>query len=445
MKIDKIKYVKFIVFSVIGIVMFLIPVSHNGSVSVVTGVLADYIMALLGDILMWFAVAVIVVCSIMSLIGSLLKPKFITEHEFWRDIFCTTPLYYISRVLGAVIAVMCAFNVGPEFVRGEATGQTILGIANPLVAILFAVSYFVPFLTDYGLMEYVGVFLRKLTRPLFKLPGRSAINLITSWLGASNAAVIITNTQYEKGYYTKRETAIIITAFSAVNIPFCLVVAQTVAVTDYFVQGYLTVCVVGVILAIITPRLWPLRSMPDTYYKKKNEEASDEIVPEGVKPHRWAIKLASDKTDDFNVKTIITEGTKMIVNVYLTTLPIVFAWGTTALIIVEYTPVLDWISYPFGWYLEVLGVDMAFEAAPATLGGFIDMFIPSLLVINIPSAMTRWIICVLSLTQIIFMTEVGILAMQTDVGLNVKNLFVIFLERTIIAIPLIVLAANLIF
>ena len=73
------------------------------------------------------------------------------------------------------------------------------------------------------------------------------------------------------------------------------------------------------------------------------------------------------------------------------------------------------------------------------------MFIPSLLVINIPSAMTRWIIFVLSLTQIIYMTEVGILAMQTDVGLNVKNMFVIFLERTIIAIPLIVLAANLIF
>jgi len=49
------------------------------------------------------------------------------------------------------------------------------------------------------------------------------------------------------------------------------------------------------------------------------------------------------------------------------------------------------------------------------------------------------------LVQIIFMTEVGVLAMQTDAGLNVKNLLIIFLERTIIAIPIIVLAAHFVF
>ncbi len=66
------------------------------------------------------------------------------------------------------------------------------------------------------------------------------------------------------------------------------------------------------------------------------------------------------------------------------------------------------------------GVENAFEAAPAAIVGFIDMFIPALLAINIPSIATRWMIAVLSLVQIIFMTEVGVLAMQTDAGLNVK-------------------------
>ena len=131
-------------------------------------------------------------------------------------------------------------------------------------------------------MEYIGVFLRKIIRPLFTLPGRSAINLITSWFGASNAAVIITNLQYEKGYYTKRETAVIITAFSAVNIPFCLVIFETVDAASYFVQGYATICIAGIILAMITPRIWPLRTMPNVYAEgKEKAKVNEEIVPEG--------------------------------------------------------------------------------------------------------------------------------------------------------------------
>ncbi len=59
-------------------------------------------------------------------------------------------------------------------------------------------------------------------------------------------------------------------------------------------------------------------------------------------------------------------------------IPIVVAWGTLALIIATYTPVFDWISYPMGMYLKLLGVPEAFAAAPATLVGFTDMFIPAL-------------------------------------------------------------------
>lgn len=60
-------------------------------------------------------------------------------------------------------------------------------------------------------------------------------------------------------------------------------------------------------------------------------------------------------------------------------IPIVIAWGTIALVIATYTPVFNWISYPMGLYMKLFGVKKAFAAAPATLGGFTDMFIPALL------------------------------------------------------------------
>lgn len=124
-------------------------------------------------------------------------------------------------------------------------------------------------------------------------------------------------------------------------------------------------------------------------------------------------------------------------------IPIVVAWGTIALMIATYTPVFDWISYPMGLYLQLFGVEEAFAVAPATLIGFTDMFIPALLITGVASVKTKFIIGVLSLVQIIYLTEVGAIIIKSEIPLNFWKLLLIFLERTVIAIPIIVLMANL--
>lgn len=60
------------------------------------------------------------------------------------------------------------------------------------------------------------------------------------------------------------------------------------------------------------------------------------------------------------------------------------------------------------------------------------------------SVKTKFVIGVLSLVQIIYLTEVGTIIIKSEIPLNFWKLLVIFLERTIIAIPLIVLFANMI-
>ena len=51
---------------------------------------------------------------------------------------------------------------------------------------------------------------------------------------------------------------------------------------------------------------------------------------------------------------------------------------------------------------------------------------------------------VLSLVQIIYLTEVGTIAIKSEVPLNFWRLLMIFLERTVLAIPRIVLFANIV-
>ena len=97
--------------------------------------------------------------------------------------------------------------------------------------------------------------------------------------------------------------------------------------------------------------------------------------------------------------------------------------------IATYTPFFKWISYPMGMYLNVLGVPEAFAAAPATLVGFTDMFIPALLSVGLVSVKTKFVIGVLSLVQIIYLTEVGTIIIKSEIPLNFWKLLVNLLEQ----------------
>ena len=120
-----------------------------------------------------------------------------------------------------------------------------------------------------------------------------------------------------------------------------------------------------------------------------------------VNMFEYAIESSCKRAYTLSLKDIVSSGMEVVVGMFYVLIPIVVAWGTVALIVATYTPVFNWISYPMGVFLNVLGVEEAFAVAPATLIGFTDMFIPALLVGGIQSVKTKFIIAALSLVQII--------------------------------------------
>lgn len=77
------------------------------------------------------------------------------------------------------------------------------------------------------------------------------------------------------------------------------------------------------------------------------------------------------------------------------------------------------------------------KAAPATLTGFADMFIPPLMLGGMASLKTRFIVGAATLLQLIYMTEVGVIILESDVPLTFKDLVIIFLERSLFAMILV--------
>lgn len=440
-KVNKKNLLKFILGSAFGVFMFMVPIPQGDAFTTPLDYLKGFLSNLLGGSLTYILLTLMIVSAVLSTYDYFCKPAWIRGNHYLKKGFSTTPFYLISKILGAVVAAMVVLGFGPEFITSIDTGATMVGLGETLICIVISFSFILPFLTDCGVMEFLGVIARPVVRPLFGVPGRASVDLIASWFGASNAAVILTREQYMKGFYTKREAAYIMTNFSLVSIPFCLLIADTVGIANLFPGFYLSICIVGIILAVICRRIPPLRTLPDTYQENAGKQISED-VPENVNMFKYAVSAGCERAARFTAKDVVSNGLEVVMGMLFDLIPVVLSWGTIALIIATYTPVFDWVSYPMGLYLQLLGVEEAFAVAPATLIGFTDMFIPALLITGITSVKTKFIIGALSLVQIIYLTEVGAIAIKSEVPLNFWRLLVIFLERTIIAIPLLVLLAN---
>ena len=441
------KYIwKFVLASLIGAFLFLVPIPSGTTFTIPIGIVINWVSGLLTlETISLEEVAVlafITFSTIVTIINMIFKPDFIQKREPLKKLFTPAPLYFVSRIIGLVVVYMVYFGFGPEMIRSGATGGSMLGVSATLVSVVLCIAFLMPLLTDFGIMEFVGVLIRKVVRPLFTVPGRSAIDLMTSWLGTSNAAAILTTRQYETGFYSAREAATISMNFSFVSIPFCYVIAKLIGVDEKFTIFYIINLICGIILAMIIPRIPPLRNIPDTYDEIAGKQINEE-VPEGVGKMKWALNLAGHRAESATGKGVLKSGLHVYSSMFFDLIPIVMAWGTIVLILVEYTPIFDIIATPFGWYMDLLGIEGANEIAPTALVGFADMYIPPLMLADFPIERTRFIMGAASLLQIIYMTEVGLIVIKSRVPVNVCHLFAVFIERTILAIPLVTVLTNL--
>lgn len=433
---------KFLIPSLIGVGMFLVPFTVGDTINIGMGLLADGLKALLGDALPAIAVGVLCLSVLLTAWVKFGNPRW-GQQRAMKELFEVAPLWFVMRILGALFAVMTYFQVGPAFVIADFTGGVMLNdLAPVLLTFFFFAALLLPFLVDFGFMEFIGSLVRKPFRMIFGLPGRSAIDATASWMGSGTVGVLITTQQYEQGYYNRREASVIATNFSIVSIAFALLVTSFIGINHLFIPFYLTVVVAGLIAAMIVPRLPPLSRKPDTYYEPVGCRLEEESTGnQGIL--RFSLNQAIARAEQApGPRQLLRHAVLNVADIFLALLPLVIAIGTVALILAEFTPLFTWLSYPMVPVLEWLRIPEASAAAPATLVGFADMFLPAVLATNIESELTRFVIACLSLTQLIYMSEIGALLLKSRIPLKLWELVVIFLLRTAITLPIIAFIAH---
>src|SRR5699024_3085745 len=195
---------KFILMSVLGIILFLIPitVTEDGEKQTTLPVafLAGLLKDLLGDAMPVIIVIIITISGVLSIICTRVMKNKVKSEGLINNAFNVKFVWLIVRVLAVIFVWMTYLKMGSKAIYSADTGGLVFESLLPtLVSVFFFAALFLPLLMEYGLLELLGPIFRPIMRPLFTLPGRSTVDNLASFIGDGTVGVLITSRQYEGG------------------------------------------------------------------------------------------------------------------------------------------------------------------------------------------------------------------------------------------------------
>jgi len=409
---------KLVIYSFIGIFFFFVPVTIGGK----STILLDHAATALATQLR--PVALVLVCLLIAY-GAF--GPFVTGA--WKKNL-TEKIFSVLRLLGLVATAMYLANIGPALLFTPDMLPFLfdklvlsVGLIVPIGALALA------FLIGYGLLEFTGVIVQPVMRPIWRTPGWSAIDAVASFVGSYSLALLITDRVYKEGKYTAREAAIVATGFSTVSATFMIIVARTLGLMESWNLYFWTTFLVTFIVSAIAARLWPLsrmdhpedRDMPLPAGKGRIKTAIDAGITQAQSAPKLLPLLWATFLDGLRMASMI--------------LPSIMAVGLLGLLAAKYTPIFDVLGlalYPFTWLAQFSDPMLAAKSMAA---GLAEMFLPAILLKDADVAL-KFVAAVVSVSQVLFLSASIPCVLATSVPLKFRDLIIIWYIRTALSILL---------
>lgn len=432
--IEKKDILRFCILSVIGIFMYFIPVS--GSVVPVV-VIVNTVKKILGNGLNYVVLLALIALA-AAIIGSLVfKNEWCTR--FLGGEKKSKLIHYLVALL-VVLAVWFQIPPAAVFSNPDIGGQ-ILSLAGTVMLTVSICGGFIVLILKSGIVEFVGTLAEPLMKPLFKLPGAAAINCLSSYVVSAAVGVYMTDQYYENGVYNRREAVAASTCFATISVGYVGVLCSLGGINDMYGTILGLTFVMVLVMTAITVRIPPICRIPAAYMDGAKAE---ETVQDDLPRLKRAVRAAALKSREFDGKAFcdsIVSALKFSQKIIAYMIPIVIV----TLSLVHLTPLFTWLGKPIAPLLGLLGVPDAAQASPAVLLGFIEVSLPTIAVSTGVAAPAVFFTVLLSICQIIFMTEAGNAMLGAKFKMSFAELILIFLVRTVIAAVLIAGLMHLLF
>ena len=421
---------KLVLYSLIGIFMFFIPITIGGSSTIPI----DHLVTGIKNAFPGLA-------SLYGLIIIILGGIYPFYKKTWNKDKVTT-VFSILKILGIIVAFMAYFSFGPAWLfEADMVPFLYNKLAIPVGLIVPIGSVFLAFLVGYGLLEFIGVLMQPVMKPIWKTPGRSAIDAVASFVGSYSIGLLITNRVYKEGKYTVKEACIIATGFSTVSATFMIIVAKTLGLMDIWNTFFWSTLIITFVVTAITVRIRPLRTKEDKYItgeagveEKMEGNILKNALREGLESSRNSVSIGKNIMDNLKDGLVMAMGI----------LPSILSVGLIGLVVAKYTPVFDIIGYIFYPFTLILKIPEPMLTAKAMAVEIAEMFLPAMLVVDAP-IISRFVVGVISISSILFFSASIPCILSTEIPISVKDIILIWIERTIFTLILAAPIAYFIF
>ena len=433
---------KFLIFSTIGILYFFVPlVESKGtrvtwlvqSVNLVKGWLKPVMPAL---------VMVFILLLLIGCITARLTNRFTMITQLYGSVKTYSIVLY---AIGFICAIMVFTGVGPQMILDPAVGGTGMSLSQTVIVTIIIAGMMVCFITDFGLLELIGVIIEPLMRPLFRVPGYASIDAVTSFVANPTVGVFFTNKLYKQKKYTTREAASISTNFSFISLGFFMVLAQTANIFEYYGPILLTSFVLAFVVAFIMVRIPPLSGMPDLMF-----DGTPRPLEEREKFNMALLKKGWDAAQVRAGETNALETfKKTLLEVFIFAQKIsayIMCITVITMLLVENTSIFNFLGIPFVPILNLLQIPNAAEIAPSIILGLAEVALPATYIsgLMIEPAASFFIVVVTAL-QIIMFSNSAVSIIESDIPLGPGKLILLFFIRTLVSMPLVAIATHIIF
>ncbi len=430
----------FVIPSTLGVCAFLLPFEWHGAVNTLIGHCKEYLLALLKDQLGILVLIVSFLTMMLSVTATAVRPDWVMKNQVFRENLICNPFWFIAR-FSSIPIVMAALWGSPDMfgLLLKDAQLIVLNLAPKLIVLTFIMALAAPMLLDFGLVQFVAVYASPVMRPLFKVPGRSAVDCIASWLGSSSMAVVITAKMHHCGYYNDREAAIMVTSFSLTGVYNIYAIATLLDFRYAFPQVVFSVYLTMFLLALIFPRIWPLTSIPEMYHGGvETYDVSSQEMRHGHPLLDWAFLRGINKARHMNAGLYFHETLSIAIPLLFGTIPLMITFGTVLLALADLTPILYILAYPLSQLLELIGVPEAQVLGGSTVFAFIDQYLAVAYAQMLFSESARFLCICLATVGLINLTEIGIHVWHSSIPVTFWQMTVIYLMRIVLSLFILV-------
>lgn len=253
---DLLKKIKIYAFSLIGVIIFFIPIKINNQYET----LLYHMSYFIENKAYTFINISIIFFITLSILKNIINVNKSSINKF----------LVFTKIFSLIIITFILFGKQEFFFINDSFIFILEDLILNLSIVLPIASLFMPFLLDYGLLEITEAFTHKTMKKLFRLSGKVFLIFLVYLLVGNVCGVFMTYRLYKDGKLRERECAITILNFSILSFNMTSDLCNKVGINvwKFFIieMGVLIIC------NIIISRIYPLRNKKQSYYFKSGHK-----------------------------------------------------------------------------------------------------------------------------------------------------------------------------